>query len=387
MWPRNAKTDESIPGGYPPGAEMFLSAICANRADDTVRLVFADWLQENGDEERAEFIRLQIALHREHPDYEIPFVRNNLGGEWDARYTRQKELLERNASLWVGGFPRLMFSTTSADFVRGFPSRAITNPAQWHAHGERVRRWVPLEGVDVLGQSTSFADLFSLASLVGISQLTLPRATTDELRALVHSPVLDSLTSLSVVGRTVNGTIENPVLRALFGSHRLRCLRRLHLQLDRAGDTLGFVLAGSPHLRNLRALHVSDAMRAESARDLFDSPNIANVTELRLPNNPMGDTAIRGLVRSKYVTKLTFLELSYAELTVDSGRLLAGWPGLRTLNSLAIEGNRLGLDGLTALSESPHLEQLQSLQLVGNVDDNQLPVVRMLPWFARVTLL
>src|SRR5687767_7550780 len=44
----------------PPGYEPFLRAICTDPEDDTVRLVFADWLDENGDPERAEFIRLQV---------------------------------------------------------------------------------------------------------------------------------------------------------------------------------------------------------------------------------------------------------------------------------------------------------------------------------------
>jgi uncharacterized protein (TIGR02996 family) len=42
--------------------EAFLRAIRENPADDTARLVFADWLQEHGEPERAEFIRLQIEL-------------------------------------------------------------------------------------------------------------------------------------------------------------------------------------------------------------------------------------------------------------------------------------------------------------------------------------
>jgi uncharacterized protein (TIGR02996 family) len=40
----------------------FLTAIKANPADDVSRLVYADWLQENGEPERAEFIRVQIEL-------------------------------------------------------------------------------------------------------------------------------------------------------------------------------------------------------------------------------------------------------------------------------------------------------------------------------------
>lgn len=47
-----ATTDESA----------LLAAIIAEPADDNVRLVYADWLDENDQPERAEFIRLQVAL-------------------------------------------------------------------------------------------------------------------------------------------------------------------------------------------------------------------------------------------------------------------------------------------------------------------------------------
>lgn len=46
----------------------FLSAIVREPADDTARLVYADWLDEQGEADRAEFIRVQVELAREpHP--------------------------------------------------------------------------------------------------------------------------------------------------------------------------------------------------------------------------------------------------------------------------------------------------------------------------------
>lgn len=45
----------------------FIDAIIANPADDTVRLVFADWLQEHGQEDYATYIRWQIKGHFTHP--------------------------------------------------------------------------------------------------------------------------------------------------------------------------------------------------------------------------------------------------------------------------------------------------------------------------------
>jgi uncharacterized protein (TIGR02996 family) len=47
--------------GTEPG---LLSAITANRGDDTARLVYADWLDEHGDPSRAAYLRLQVELVR-----------------------------------------------------------------------------------------------------------------------------------------------------------------------------------------------------------------------------------------------------------------------------------------------------------------------------------
>jgi uncharacterized protein (TIGR02996 family) len=44
--------------------DAFLADILAHPDDDTPRLVYADWLAEHGDPDRAAFIRTQIEAHR-----------------------------------------------------------------------------------------------------------------------------------------------------------------------------------------------------------------------------------------------------------------------------------------------------------------------------------
>jgi uncharacterized protein (TIGR02996 family) len=44
--------------------DAFLRAIAADPTDDTVRLAFADWLDEHDEAKRAEFIRVQIKRER-----------------------------------------------------------------------------------------------------------------------------------------------------------------------------------------------------------------------------------------------------------------------------------------------------------------------------------
>ena len=53
--------------------DSFMHAICAEPADDTARLVFADWLEENGHPARAGYIRHQVL----HPLDEKPNHGNN----------------------------------------------------------------------------------------------------------------------------------------------------------------------------------------------------------------------------------------------------------------------------------------------------------------------
>ena len=43
----------------------FLEALKANPADDTTRLVYADWLDEHGEPAKAEYLRLVAAVVRQ----------------------------------------------------------------------------------------------------------------------------------------------------------------------------------------------------------------------------------------------------------------------------------------------------------------------------------
>src|SRR5262245_66618195 len=49
-------------------ARAFLEAIQEEPEDDTPRLVFADWLEANGESDRAAFIRAQLRLARLSPN-------------------------------------------------------------------------------------------------------------------------------------------------------------------------------------------------------------------------------------------------------------------------------------------------------------------------------
>ena len=91
-------------------------AICEHPAEDTPRLVYADWLQENGRPERAEFIRLQCEAWGLTPAY--PTLA--------AARTRASELEKANRDQWFDEVPTILGVERGDLFVRGFIDTART---------------------------------------------------------------------------------------------------------------------------------------------------------------------------------------------------------------------------------------------------------------------
>src|SRR5215204_628685 len=76
--------------------KALLAAVCEHPDEDVHRLVYADWLEDNGDPDRAEFIRGQIDLLRLGPDDErLP-----------ALAARTEELEKANLKRWKREVPR-----------------------------------------------------------------------------------------------------------------------------------------------------------------------------------------------------------------------------------------------------------------------------------------
>src|SRR5262249_62177187 len=94
-------------GGGMREREALLAAVCENPDDDAPRLVFADWCEEHGESERAEFIRGQLrlaAMDRNDPEREALDRRsselwNKYSEQWQAEICR-----------WRGGRRKWSFS-------------------------------------------------------------------------------------------------------------------------------------------------------------------------------------------------------------------------------------------------------------------------------------
>ena len=136
----------------------FLDAICAEPRDTGLRLIFADWLDEHGESDRAEFIRVQCEL------VETPETLGLVGlpnERFKALRRRERELLLANWREWVPkGWtlilsPRWEFNLDdflACKFRRGFIEVVHCTCADWLQHGPAVVRAQPVLEVRLTDQ-------------------------------------------------------------------------------------------------------------------------------------------------------------------------------------------------------------------------------------------
>ena len=249
----------------PPAHEPFLRAICAAPDDDAPRLVFADYLDETGDPERAEFIRLQIQFART-PDVYGPERR------------RCDELFRARRRRWLAelpGPPELWAESSLA----GQPPIHFESP-HW---SDQEHTWV--ECVPALGDWER-----------GFPAAVRVQGSGDLL--LAHA---DRVTEFVPVRRLhlVNPDRPDELIRALAGLPFLRKLRELILPFPLSDDTAE-ALALSPHASGLRQVSlVADQMTDRAGRAFAESPNLGDVDMLLLLRNEFNGST-RARLRARY---------------------------------------------------------------------------------------
>lgn len=194
-----------------------LAAVLAHPDDDTPRLVYADWLQENGQLERAEFIRVQIELAR----------RPNL-----ALQARESALLAAYGERWLA------------------PLRTPDGPLFGEAHGVFRRGFVEIIWMTA-GRFLERADL--LFTRIPVRELRVTRTSLEDFTRLIGSDVLLRLATLDLSDRKLG----DEAVSLLAGSPPLRNLRVLRLRGCGFTHAGAIALVRSPFLSGLRTLDVS----------------------------------------------------------------------------------------------------------------------------------
>lgn len=195
--------------------EAFLRAVAADPADDTVRLAFADWLDENGDPARAEFIRLQIQRERS-------------GIELSLDDRREQVLLAAKQSEWFGPLAQLAKKDGFEYTVRrGFVESAVIYGRLLCGYAAALREHCPaLTELDVLGvrghgQSIA-ANIPGEVRTLRLEDWPFP----DDARALAESSRSRHLESLSF---WIGSENDEKVCRAIAASRAFPALQRVEL--------------------------------------------------------------------------------------------------------------------------------------------------------------
>lgn len=310
----------------------FLRAICENPDDDTARLVFADWLDEQGDADRAAFIRLQVGLAAG----TVPEA------EREAAEARVAALLDRHQAAWWGELPHrrgVTWYTTPFRFERGFAHGVgFGHGKAWREHAEEIFAAAP---VSRLGCGGTF--------------------TPKTARPVFSSPLLGRVAEFRGAQFDVAGAeafATNP--------HLVGRLRRLETFGVEEPDAVATVLARAPGLRNLEALSLGSVGPA-GAVALAGCPYLTRLKDLSLHGSTAGDDGAEALAASPYLSALEHVLLNYSGIGDRGAVALARSERLVSLRQLYLGGDNPITDAAARkIAASKGLPALAELHLWGS---------------------
>jgi uncharacterized protein (TIGR02996 family) len=306
----------------------FIQSILADPDDDAHRLVFADWLEDNGQPERAAFIRAQVRLAtmaEDDPDRSA-LLRD------EAAYLphAQGELIAQERPAWLAKLPD--WAAKGLTYERGLPARLRLTARRFAEEAAAIMAVVPVQHVE----------------------LTAVKAGAG---ALAACPELSRLRSLTVRSDAV-GTVG---ARALADSPHLAGLHTLVLHGAQITADGVVALAASPHLAGLRDLDLGhNPLQERGNQALANSPHLANLEWLSLQRSHVGPRSVAALARSPHLGKLRELNLQCARL-VRVAEALGSSETLASLARLDLTGCEWGPDTaapLLAPTGLPNLTQL-----------------------------
>ncbi len=329
--------------------EGFLQDIFAHPSDDTPRLIYADFLDDNHQHARAEFIRLQCRLARldpGDPDYELLEM-------------QEQELLKEHTKDWMGHLP--LWARKVLKFERGFVNH-LTAWTRDFVRVKKLRQQVYFDSLHLLIFTHHHTEAFLNAGLLeGIRSLTLG-GNAESLTLLLRSEQLASLESLTFDGCN----FSSEVCGALLANRRLDRLRRLAFARTDLGIDQARILSQSMLLHQIQQFEVCDMTQPpESLRLLVHSPHWRQLKQLSLARCWPGPEAIRELLPSRMLQALTALDLSLSNLG-EAVLDLARAPTLGNLTHLNLHGAEINDAGVEALANASGLPRLTSLSLYCN---------------------
>jgi uncharacterized protein (TIGR02996 family) len=336
-----------------------LAAIRAHPDEDTPRLVYADWLEENGQSRRAAFIRAEIAY------YQLILADTPANWVYDFLDTQYSD-----------GLDRIKWAATDADLGERMAAGGKVR-FRMTAKGEGIPR---LKGVTVDGYHRGFFDyasvestavflehadaIFATAPLTGVIFDTLTAEQAQELADRGHLARLRELTLCE--------NVSADAVRVL-GSHKdAAAVRNLEFECCAASAAIVSALADGRYWSGLEYLDIVDAEDndeppdSEQLADLFGRRQFRGIRRLAAWGCNLDDDAIKAI--AKNMPELRFLDANLNRITGDGAAAVAASKTLRNLRYLDLSSCDI-IDG-TAIADiitTSKLPNLTVLRLDGNL--------------------
>ncbi|MBA4189907.1 MAG: hypothetical protein C0467_18135 [Planctomycetaceae bacterium] len=275
--------------------DALLSAIAAQPAEDTPRLVYADWLDEHDQPIRAEFIRLQIDIADKQERETLSWRFFSM--QYPALVERLSELLVKHRQELLGSLAGLPFAT-DVGFERGFASQIKLTVNEFLVHAATLDAARPVVSV-------------------AVSQVAA------RLHEFLNSRFLRCVTSISLYSpQIVENRPAGPL--AMFGPINL--------------------------LTRLESLDLSGCGVEDADMDHFREWLVPSVKELTLANNAITNVGIVAFMSSEWPRTLRDLHLNRNPISDLGAMALAGaWPVDSPLDCLTLRHTNIGPRGHEAL--------------------------------------
>jgi len=276
--------------------------IVANPDDDEPRLVYADWLEENGLTEQAGFIRRHLELPEDRSD--------------DMDVSIEEQLTHARRKSW-SHVPEI----NTLEFHRGFVSRLGITLRQFIKHSAEIEERIPeLSHLSLGGSNDKLGHLAEVRALSLVRSLHL---------ILVAPPDLDGW-------------------RKLLESPHLADLKELNLTSSQMKQSFWTELYQSELLQRLESLCLNSArVSGASLMRMLDSLENCRLQRLNLAFNSTGMRGLQAIVDCPELNRLTELDLTRTGIDDSAVDLLASCPHLKLLRCL-----KVGWDDWNNVSES-----------------------------------
>jgi uncharacterized protein (TIGR02996 family) len=309
----------------------FLADVKEHPDEDGPRLIFADWLEENGDsldQARAELIRSQVEYARLPADSPSRAEHGR----------RHRALQQKYTDAWIGPL------------------------AAWGSWlHQRGLLWGTLPAENI--HSRSLAALAPTEAWAWVEQLYIDGARDSDVARLGPNPLPASVNGLGFP----RGVLGPAGAQALARLPLARRLDKLDLSDNEIGDEGLRVLVDPPVLEKLRVLELCRAGLEEMAGFYLGAGSgLPRVERISLGGNRLGDEGVAALSQLSHLPGLHVLDLTSNQVGDRGAVWLSRSAGLARLRELNLSDNQVGPAGARALAESPHLDGLAALVLWGN---------------------